>query len=104
MLYTAAKEGTGARDVLEAVVKRIRPPHGRADAPLRALIFDSKYDSYKGVIAYVRVVDGSLREGERLWLAAVQRSLEPLEVGVFGPEMTPTKGLDTGEVGYVATG
>ena len=104
MLYTSAKEGTGARDVLEAVVQRIRPPHGRVDAPLRALIFDSKYDSYKGVIAYVRIVDGSLREGERLWLAAVQRSLEPLEAGIFGPEMTPTDGLETGEVGYVATG
>ncbi len=104
MLYTSAKDGTGARDVLEAVVKRMRPPHGRADAPLRALIFDSKYDPYKGVIAYVRIVDGSLREGERLWLIAVQRALEPLEVGVFGPEMIQTKSLDAGEVGYVATG
>src|SRR4030042_1622273 len=69
MLYTSAKEGTGTREVLEAVVKRLRAPQGRADAPLRALIFDSKYDSYKGVIAYVRVVDGSLAAGQALWLA-----------------------------------
>ena len=104
MIYTSAKEGTGARAVLEAVVQRIRPPHGHADAPLRALIFDSKYDSYKGVIAYVRVVDGALKEGEPLWLSAMQRPLEPLEVGVFRPEMVPMGGLSTGEVGYVATG
>ncbi|MGD0764694.1 MAG: translation elongation factor 4 [Dehalococcoidia bacterium] len=104
MLYTSAKEGTGARDVLEAVVRRIRPPHGHADAPLRALIFDSKYDSYKGVIAYVRVVDGSLAGAKKLWLAATQRAVEPLETGVFRPEMSPVDGLTAGEVGYVATG
>ena len=104
MLYTSAKDGTGTSDVLEAVVKRLRPPQGHADAPLRALIFDSKYDSYKGVIAYVRVVDGSLAAGERLWLASGQREVEPIEVGIFRPEMVQVDGLSSGEVGYVATG
>jgi GTP-binding protein LepA len=104
MLYTSAKEGTGTGEVLEAVVKRLRPPQGHADAPLRALIFDSKYDSYKGVIAYVRVVDGSLAAGQPLWLASGQRGMEPLEVGIFRPEMAEVEGLSSGEVGYVATG
>ncbi len=104
MLYTSAKDGTGTSEVLEAVVKRLRPPQGHADAPLRALIFDSKYDSYKGVIAYVRVVDGSLAAGERLWLASGQREVEPIEVGIFRPEMVQVDGLSSGEVGYVATG
>ena len=104
MLYTSAKEGTGTADVLEAVMKRLRAPQGHVDAPLRALIFDSKYDSYKGVIAYVRVVDGSLAAGERLWLASGQREVEPIEVGIFRPEMVQVDGLSSGEVGYVATG
>jgi GTP-binding protein LepA len=104
ILYTSAKEGTGAGEVLEAIVARLHPPRGRGDAPLRALIFDSKYDPYKGVIAYLRVMDGSLRTGQRLWLAAAHRGIEPLEVGVFRPEMTPVGSLGTGEVGYVATG
>ncbi|MDI6856791.1 MAG: translation elongation factor 4 [Dehalococcoidia bacterium] len=104
ILYTSAKDGTGAPEVLEAVVTRLHPPRGRPGSPLRALIFDSKYDPYKGVIAYVRVMDGSLRAGQRLWLAAAHRGIEPLEVGVFRPEMTSVASLETGEVGYVATG
>jgi GTP-binding protein LepA len=104
VLFTSAKEGTGVREVLEAVVARIPPPGGRPEAPLRALIFDSKYDSYKGVIAYVRVMDGELSPRRALRLMSNQRALEPLEVGVFRPAFAPTDGLSTGEVGYVATG
>jgi len=104
VLFASAKEGTGVRELLEAVVARVPPPRGQPEAPLRALIFDSKYDSYKGVIAYVRVVDGELSTRRPLRLMSTQRSLEPLEVGVFRPALAPTDGLSTGEVGYVATG
>src|SRR4030042_1640669 len=104
VLFASAKEGTGVREGLEAVVARVPPPRGQPEAPLRALIFDSKYDSYKGVIAYVRVVDGELSTRRPLRLMSTQRSLEPLEVGVFRPAFAPTDGLSTGEVRYVATG
>jgi len=104
VIYASAKEGVGTEELLEAIVARMPPPAGRSEAPLRALIFDSKYDSYKGVIAYVRVVEGSLSGDGLLRLMAAARSVEPLEVGAFRPDMTPTKGLATGEVGYVATG
>jgi GTP-binding protein LepA len=104
VLFASAKEGTGVRELLEAVVARVPPPRGQPEAPLRALIFDSKYDSYKGVIAYVRVVDGELSPRRSLRLMSTHRSLEPLEVGVFRPALAPTDGLATGEVGYVATG
>jgi len=104
ILYVSAKEGIGIREVLEAVVERIPPPRGQPQAPLRALIFDSKYDPYKGVIAYVRVVDGELSPGRRLRLMGGGRSLEPLEVGIFRPGFSPVEALKTGEVGYVATG
>ena len=104
VLRISAKEGWGGRDVLEAVVKRLPPPCGQADAPLRALIFDSHYDSYKGVVAYVRVVDGVLAQGEPLLLMATGATTEPVEVGTFTPGMTPAERLNTGGVGYVATG
>ncbi|MBI1884903.1 MAG: elongation factor 4 [Chloroflexi bacterium] len=104
MIFASAKEGVGTTEVLEAVVRRVPAPGGDPDAPLRALIFDSKYDPYKGVIAYVRVVDGELRAGQRLRLMATGRALEPLEVGFFRPTFAPGERLGTGEVGYVASG
>ncbi len=104
VLFVSAKEGTGVPDLLEAIVRRVQPPRGDSAAPLRALIFDSKYDSYKGVIAYVRVVDGEVVPRGKLRLLATGRSLEPLEVGAFRPTLSPTDGLTAGEVGYVATG
>ena len=104
VLFVSAKEGTGCEELLEAIVERVPPPSGDSEAPLRALIFDSKYDSYKGVIAYVRVVDGKLTSRQRLRLMANQRTVEPLEAGVFRPSFSPTDELSTGEVGYVATG
>ena len=103
-LHVSAREGTGVETVLEAVVERIPPPSGRADGPLRALIFDAHYDPYKGIVAYVRVVDGVIRQNQPLLLMVADRELEPMEIGTFGPEMRPTGRLRAGEVGYVATG
>jgi GTP-binding protein LepA len=103
-IFTSAKEGLGAEDVLEAVVQRIPPPAGMPQGPLRALIFDSHYDSYKGVIAYVRVVDGELWQGQPLLLMSSQQRVDPLEIGIFRPGMKPCPSLTAGEVGYVATG
>jgi GTP-binding protein LepA len=104
VLFVSAKEGTGIEDLLEAVVERVPAPSGDPEAPLRALVFDSKYDSYKGVVAYVGVVDGRIDSRMKLRLMSNSRVLEPLETGVFKPEMVPNDGLAAGEVGYVATG
>jgi GTP-binding protein LepA len=104
IIMASAKEGTGAKDILEAIVNKIAPPSGDPKGPLRALIFDSKYDSYKGVMAYVRVVDGAVVKGAKLRLMVNGKEVEPVELGVFKPGLTPVDGLATGEVGYVATG
>ena len=103
-IRASAKEGIGTEDILEAIVTRIPPPHGNVHAPTRALIFDSHYDSYKGVVAYVRVVDGALKAGDELLLIATGARPETVEVGVFRPKMAPVDRLSAGEVGYVATG
>jgi GTP-binding protein LepA len=100
----SAKEGTNVAAILEAVVRHVPPPHGQRGQPLRALIFDSHYDAYKGVVAYVRVVDGAAAHGQTLRLMSSGQAVEPIEIGVFGPEMRPTGSLEAGEVGYVATG
>ncbi len=104
VLFVSAKEGTGTSDVLETVVRLVPPPGGEESAPLRALVFDSKYDSYKGVIAYLRVIDGAVDGEGRLRLMATHQDLEALEVGRFAPLQISTGHLSTGEVGYVATG
>jgi len=104
MIYASAKEGTGTDAILQAIVERIPPPRGNPDAPLRALIFDSKYDSYKGVLTYVRVVDGAIKPGRALRLMATDKRIEPVEIGIFTPALEPVEALATGEVGYVATG
>jgi len=104
VLRISAREGWGIEQVLEAVVARLPSPQGQPGAPLRALIFDSHYDPYKGVVAYVRVMDGVVVQEEPLLLMATGARTEPVEVGVFTPGMTPTGRLNTGEVGYVATG
>lgn len=103
-LLASAKTGLGVEDILEAVVQRVPPPGGDPTAPLRALIFDSHYDAYKGVIAYVRVMDGVVRSGEPLYLLGSKREVEALEVGVFRPVMQAVSELQAGEVGYIATG
>jgi len=103
-LHTSAKEGVGIGEVLEAIVARVPAPQGRPDAPLRALVFDSHYDPYKGVIVYVRVVDGELDRRTLLRFMANQNEFEPLEIGTFEPRMTPCEKLRAGDVGYIATG
>jgi GTP-binding protein LepA len=104
VIYASAKEGRGVSEILEAIVTRVPPPQGQTDKPLRALIFDSHYDSYKGVIAYCRVMDGEVKTGDRVMMMATEAVAEVLEIGCFTPEMTPTGALRTGEVGYIATG
>ena len=103
-LFVSAKEGRGIGEVLDGLVRWLPPPHGEPEAPTRALIFDSKYDSYKGVMAYVRVVDGAIRARETLLLMSNKQKLEPVEMGTFRPGLLPAQELLTGEVGYVATG
>jgi GTP-binding protein LepA len=104
VLRVSAKAGTNVPAVLEAVVHQVPPPRGQRNQPLRALIFDSHYDVYKGVIAYVRMVDGSMETGQVLRLMSTGLPVDQLEIGVFGPAMRPTGRLESGEVGYVATG
>ena len=104
VLSISAKTGDGVKDLLDQVVARVEPPAGDADAPLRALIFDSKYDQYKGVIAYVRAMHGSLKSGERVRLMGTKIETDVLESGYFSPVLEKTGGLQTGEVGYIATG
>ncbi len=104
VLRISAKSGANVEQVLEAVVAHVPPPRGQREQPLRALIFDSHYDAYKGVIAYVRLVDGSMEAGQRLRLISTGLAVEPIEIGFFGPDMRPAGRLDAGEVGYIATG
>jgi len=104
VLQISAKSGIGVRDVLEAVVKRVPPPKGEREAPLQALVFDSHYDAYKGVVAYVRVINGRAEKKTLLQLMVTGASFEPVELGVFSPGMVPVDGLEAGEVGYIATG
>jgi GTP-binding protein LepA len=104
VIPVSAKEGTHVGQILEAIIRRVPPPGGLAESPLQALIFDSHYDSYKGVVAYVRVVDGAIGMGDSLRMMATGSTTQPVEIGVFTPGLTPTGQLSAGEVGYVATG
>ena len=104
MVLASAKSNIGIEDVLEAIVHKVPPPTGDAGAPLRALIFDSHYDSYRGVIAYVRVMEGTIRPGMRIALMGSGAQNEIMEMGAFRPALTPLKSLAAGDVGYIATG
>nr|MBI2905803.1 GTP-binding protein [Chloroflexota bacterium] len=104
IIRISAKEGLNVGDVLEAVVAHVPPPKGDDAAPTRALIFDSHYDVYKGVIAYVRVVEGVINATDEIRLMATGAQVRPVEVGIFSPGMAPTGRLTAGEVGYAATG
>jgi GTP-binding protein LepA len=104
VILASAKDGTGVPDILEAIVERIPAPKGDPGKPLRALIFDSHYDAYKGVVTYVRLAEGTLRVHDHIRLMGSGAEAEPLELGVFRPQLVPVKQLQAGEVGYVATG
>jgi GTP-binding protein LepA len=104
VLHISAKTGEGVRDVLEAIVKRIPPPQGNPAAPPRALIFDSEFDPYRGVVAYVRAVDGVFRKDEAIRAMQTGTQAEIDEIGFFKPAMTAAPAMEAGEVGYVITG
>jgi GTP-binding protein LepA len=104
VIQVSAKEGINVDQILEAIVTRVPPPKDADDIPLRALIFDSHYDPYKGVIAYVRVVEGSLKATDILRMFATKVDMRPVEIGIFAPGMKPVPSLGSGEVGYIATG
>ncbi|MBL8101321.1 MAG: elongation factor 4 [Anaerolineales bacterium] len=104
VLRVSAKEGLNVEAILEAVVERIPPPKDVDDKPVRALIFDAHYDSYKGVIAYVRIVEGSIKSTDVLRMIVTKTDLRPVEIGIFVPGMKPVEKLGSGEVGYIATG
>ncbi len=104
ILRISAKEGVNVEEVLETIIAQVKPPKGKPDAPLRALIFDSHYDSYKGVVAYVRVVEGEINATDTLALMATGGAIKPVEIGTFSPTLKPAQRLAPGEVGYVATG
>jgi GTP-binding protein LepA len=104
ILKVSAKEGQGVENLLQAVILKVPPPKDEVSQPLRALIFDSVYDSYKGALAYVRIVEGKVVPGEKILLKGSCAQAEVLEVGVFKPQLTQKNSLEAGEIGYVATG
>ncbi|PXY27540.1 translation elongation factor 4 [Prauserella muralis] len=104
VLRVSAKTGEGVTELLDQVVRQVPPPEGDADAPARALIFDSVYDTYRGVVTYIRVFDGKIMPRERIRMMSTNATHELLEVGIISPEPKPSKGLGVGEVGYLITG
>lgn len=100
----SAKTGLGVEEVLEAIASRVPAPQSSSGKPLRALVFDSHYDSYKGVIAYVRVFDGSLTSSDKIAMMATGTKIVPVEIGIFSPNLIPIDRLSAGDVGYIATG
>jgi GTP-binding protein LepA len=104
VLLASAKDGTGVEAILEAIVERVPPPPGDPAQPLQALVFDSHYDQFKGVVAYVRLASGTLHDHDRIRFLATGTESDILELGYFRPQPVPTKRLVAGEVGYVATG
>src|SRR5690554_3442219 len=104
VILASAKEGTGIKNVLDAVVDQVPPPLNTIDKPLRALVFDSFYDSYQGVVAYVRITDGSIKPTQKIKMMATNRVYEVDELGVFKPDMDQVLELTAGEVGYIIAG
>ncbi|MEQ9065432.1 MAG: GTP-binding protein, partial [Gimesia chilikensis] len=103
-LKVSAKSGIGIEDVLDAIVERIPPPSGDPSAPLQALVFDSKYDHYRGVVTYVRVVQGTVEKGQTVVLMRGGTKLDIIEIGQFTPHMKAVKSLGPGQVGYLVSG
>ncbi len=103
-VLVSAKEGTGIKELLEQIVKKIPHPVGRVDKPLKALIFDSHYDPYRGVIVYVKLVEGTIKKNMKIKMMATGKEFEVDEVGVFEPDMKATESLSAGEVGYIVAG
>jgi GTP-binding protein LepA len=103
-VVASAKEGIGIHDILEAIIRKIPPPIGEEDAPLKALVFDSWYDPYQGVIILVRIFDGTLKKGDKIHLMANRKSYEVLKMGVFSPHAVEVQSLAAGEVGFVIAG
>jgi len=104
VLLASAKDGTGVLEILEAIVARVPPPKGDPEAPVEGLIFDSHYDAYKGVVVYVRLAQGTLRQHDIIRLMGSGAEAELLELGFFRPQLVPVSELRAGDVGYVATG
>jgi GTP-binding protein LepA len=103
-VLTSAKEGIGTREVLEAVVKKVPPPRGKRENPLKALIFDSWFDNYQGVVVLMRLFDGRIKQGLKIKFMATGKVFEVSEVGIFTPDKKPVPGLKAGEVGFIAAG
>jgi len=104
ILKISAKEGTNVKEILDAIVEKIPPPKTKEEDCLRALIFDSKYDPYKGVVAFVRIFEGKIKKGEKIYLLQSKTKGEAKEVGIFKPQLFPKEELTCGEIGYLATG
>ncbi len=104
IIYASAKTGQGVKEVLTAIIKRIPAPEGEKNGPLRALIFDSNYDEYKGVVAYVRIVDGNIHKNDKIKLMATGAESEAIDVGIFKPDYFSQDKLQTGQIGYIVTG
>jgi GTP-binding protein LepA len=104
ILEASGKTGAGVPEILDAIVEKIPPPKGEAEESLRALIFDSKYDTYKGVLAYVRIMDGEVKAEDKIFTAATRQESGVIEVGHFSPELAKASRLSAGEIGYIATG
>ncbi|MFT8593305.1 MAG: translation elongation factor 4 [Bifidobacterium sp.] len=104
VLRVSGKTGEGIRELLDRIVLEVPPPRGDAKAPARAMIFDSVYDSYRGIVTYIRMIDGEIRSRQKIRMMSLGTVHDPIELGVISPDMTPTKALGAGEVGYVITG
>ncbi|MBI3314274.1 MAG: elongation factor 4 [Candidatus Omnitrophica bacterium] len=102
VIFSSAKSGAGVPEILQAIIEDIPPPKGDANAPLKALIFDSKYDIYQGIIAYIRMMDGSIKKGDKIHMMQAGGTHEVLELGILNPHPEPVESMGIGEVGYIA--